>query len=173
MSPANTTPRTSMSLYMQYETRVAAIYGSNYGQPVTEFQAQPEREVAVAERPVAQSRPVAQRSYVVRKGDSLSKIADRTGVSVPQLRAANGLRGNVINAGQKLRVPTAGQRQVASSASKNNVVAVNEITHRVNRGDTLWTIANRYGTSVQKLRQSNSKAGDSLQVGQVLKISRG
>jgi LysM repeat protein len=162
----------------QYETRVATIYGSSFGQPVTELRSQPEREatevtevteVTVAARSAA--RPVAQQSYVVRKGDSLSEIADRTGVSVPQLRSANGLRGNLINAGQKLRIPTTGK--VASAASKNNVVAVNELTHRVNRGDTLWTIANRYGTSVKQLRRVNSRAGDSLQVGQVLKITRG
>jgi LysM repeat protein len=149
---------------------VAAIYGSNFGQEVTEFQPQQadeiqEREVNVAARPVAQS------SYVVRKGDSLSEIADRTGVSVPQLRSANGLRGNLINAGQKLRIPSAGK--VASMASKNDVVAANASTHRVNRGDTLWTIANRYGTSVKQLRRVNSRASDSLQVGQVLKISKG
>lgn len=161
----------------QYETRVAAIYGSNFGQPVTEFSAQPERDMAVETQPVAE--PVVHRSaatarsYVVRKGDSLSTIADRTGVSVRQLRAANGLRGNLINAGQKLRIPAAAPTRVASSAGKNTVVAVNEIKHRVNRGDTLWRIANRYGTSVQKLRQSNSNAGDSLQVGQVIRISRG
>ncbi len=156
----------------QYETRVAAIYGSNYGQAVTEFPAEPDREIVVETQRVEQ-RPIAQRSYVVRKGDSLSKIADRTSVSVRQLRAANGLRGNLINAGQKLRIPSVVQPQVASNPAKNNVVAVNEITHRVNRGDTLWRIANRYGTSVQKLRRSNSTAGDSLQVGQVIKISRG
>jgi LysM repeat protein len=156
----------------QYETRVAAIYGSNFGQPVTELRAQPQRDVAavtVASRAAARS--VTLQSYVVRRGDSLSLIADRTGVSVPQLRAANGLRGNLINAGQKLRIPAAGQG--ASPAGSRDVVAVNTFTHRVNRGDTLWTIANRYGTSVKKLRQSNSKAGDALQVGQVLKISRG
>ncbi len=90
---------------------------------------------------------------------------------MPQLRSANGLRGNLINAGQKLRIPTTGN--VASAASKNNVVAANEFTHRVNRGDTLWTIANRYGTSVKQLRRVNSRTSDSLQVGQVLKISRG
>ena len=49
---------------------------------------------------------------------------------------------------------------------------MNEIIYRVNRGDTLWRIANRYGTSVEQLRRSNSQAGDALQVGQVLKISR-
>ncbi len=149
----------------QYETRVAAIYGSNFGQEVTEIRPQAERE------PVVAARAVVEKSYVVRKGDSLSEIADRTGVSVPQLRAANGLRGNLINAGQKLRIPTAGD--VANVAGKNDLVAVNATTHRVNRGDTLWTIANRYGTSVKKLRSVNSKSSDSLQVGQVLKISRG
>jgi len=156
----------------QYETRVASIYGSNFGQPVTELRSQPEREVTevtVASRSVA--RTATQPTYIVRKGDSLSKIADRTGVSVPQLRSANGLRGNLINAGQKLRIPT--KTNVASSASKNNVVAANEFTHRVSRGDTLWTIANRYGTSVKQLRRVNSRTSDSLQVGQVLKISRG
>lgn len=104
--------------------------------------------------------------YVVRRGDTLSQIAARTGVSVAQLRAANGLRGNLIKAGQTLRLP-------ASAVAANQVVAANEITYRVNRGDTLWRIANRYGTSVEKLRRSNSHAGDSLQVGQLLKISRG
>jgi len=156
----------------QYETRVAAIYGSNYGQPVTEFRAQRGREMTVETQPVVQ-RTVTPRSYVVRKGDTLSTIADRSGVSVRQLRADNGLRGNLINAGQKLRIPTAAPTRVASSAGKNNVVAINQITHRVNPGDTLWRIASRYGTSVQKLRQTNSNARDSLQVGQVIKISRG
>lgn len=43
------------------------------------------------------------------------------------------------------------------------------ITHLVNRGDTLWTIANRYGTSVEKLKQVNN-TGKFLKVGQVLII---
>jgi LysM repeat protein len=104
--------------------------------------------------------------YVVRKGDTLSRISARTGVAVAQLRAANGLRGNLIKAGQTLQLP-------ANAAAANQVVAANEIIYRVNRGDTLWRIANRYGTSVEKLRQSNSHANDFLQVGQVLKISKG
>lgn len=159
-------PHYHVAVYAKhYETRVAAIYGSNYGQEVTEIRSEPEREIVVA------SRPVAQQSYVVRKGDSLSEIADRTGVSITQLRSANGLRGNLINAGQKLRIPAAGK--AADTTPSRNLVAVNEITHRVHRGDTLWTIANRYGTSVKQLRRVNSKSGDSLQVGQVLKISRG
>ena len=108
---------------------------------------------------------------MVRRGDTLSEISARNGVSVAQLRAANNLRGNLINIGQKLRIPAAGSRQ--NAAAGDEMLASNEITYRVNRGDTLWRIANRYGTSVQKLRQNNSQAGDALQVGQVLKISKG
>jgi LysM repeat protein len=106
--------------------------------------------------------------YVVRKGDTLSEIAKRNGVQVAQLRAVNTLRGNLINVGQKLRIPSGS----ASNAS-GEVVAAYETTHRVNRGDTLWRIANRYGTSVKQLRQANGKSSDVLQVGQVLKISKG
>ena len=101
--------------------------------------------------------------YVVRRGDTLSQIAARTGVSVARLRAANGVRGNRIYAGQKLHLPSDG----------NRLLAANEITHRVNRGDTLWQIANLYGTSVNQLRRVNGQRGDSLQIGQVLKITKG
>jgi LysM repeat protein len=105
--------------------------------------------------------------YVVRRGDTLSEIAARTGVRVTQLRAFNNLRGNRIDVGQKLRLPSRGV------AGSKQMVASNETTHRVNRGDTLWRIASRYGTSVQQLRRVNGNASDDLQVGQVLKISKG
>ncbi|MEZ5502336.1 MAG: DUF5715 family protein [Halioglobus sp.] len=144
----------------KYETRLAQSgSGVGYG------------EADSGTRMVAYSDP--NRRYVVRKGDTLSDIAARTGVRVSQLRAANGLRGNLINVGQKLRIPSQGV--ASSTVSTNDVVATNEetITHRVNRGDTLWRIANRYGTSVEQLRQANRQADDSLQVGQVLTISKG
>jgi len=133
-----------------YETRVAANSGS--------------RQVYAATGTAAQG-------YKVRRGDTLSRIAARSGVAINQLRAANGLRGNLIHAGQTLKIPSSGA--AGGSATDGNVVAVNEFTHRVSRGETLWRIANRYGTSVEKLRRSNRQAGDSLQVGQVLKISKG
>ncbi len=132
-----------------YETRVAANTGS--------------REGHAAQGSAAQG-------YKVRRGDTLSSIAARSGIAINQLRAANGLRGNLIHAGQTLKIPASGTR---GASAAREVAAVSEFTHRVSRGETLWRIANRYGTSVENLRRSNRHAGDTLQVGQVLKISRG
>jgi LysM repeat protein len=131
--------------------------------------------------------------YVVRRGDTLSKIAGRTGVSIAQLRAANGMSGDLLQVGQKLQVPgsapttanttstvaslapssTAGEDapvQATNVATALVAEAPAEVTHRVRRGETLWRIANRYGTSVNKLRAQNGLASDVLQVGQMLRI---
>ena len=148
-------PHYHVAVYAEhYETRVAALTGS----PVP----------SADSGPASSSYAGSYQRYVVRKGDTLSEIAQRNGVQVAQLRAVNTLRGNLINVGQKLRIPSG-----AASNGSSDVVATYETTHRVNRGDTLWRIANRYGTSVQQLRQVNGKSTDVLQVGQVLKISKG
>jgi LysM repeat protein len=145
-----------------YATRVAAITGSKA------VSSAGNRSVAsTASTTQGKSYAGSYTRYVVRKGDTLSEIAKRNRVEVAQLRAVNTLHGNQINVGQKLRIPSAG------GSTGNQVVASYETTHRVNRGDTLWRIANRYGTSVQQLRRANGKTSDKLQVGQVLKISKG
>jgi LysM repeat protein len=139
----------------QYETRVAALVAKS-GQQTIDTQAQPTQAVVVS------SGPSSDQKYVVRKGDSLWEIAARTGVSVAGLRSANNLQGNRINAGQTLLIP--------DTANTSTLLATNNvITHRVNRGDTLWTIAHRYGTSVKKLQQVNN-TGKFLKVGQVLTV---
>jgi LysM repeat protein len=124
--------------------------------------------------------------YTVRKGDSLSTIARRTGSSVPQLKAANGLKGDLIRAGQVLQIPgTMASRatvtatapiQMAASTSGNRdnnpELAGNQgLTHQVRRGESLWQIARRYGTSVNHLREANGLADDLLMIGQELRIS--
>ncbi|MCB1705556.1 MAG: LysM peptidoglycan-binding domain-containing protein [Halioglobus sp.] len=148
-------PHYHVAVYAEhYETRVAALTGS---------------PAPSADSGSNSSYAGSYQRYVVQKGDTLSEIARRNGVQVAQLRAVNTLRGNLINVGQKLRIPSG----AASGDAGSDVVATYETTHRVNRGDTLWRIANRYGTSVQQLRQVNGKKTDVLQVGQVLKISKG
>ena len=142
----------------QYETRVAALE-AKVRQPIAHAQAQPTQEVSVS------SGLASHQNYVVHKGDSLWEIAAKTGVSVVGLRTANKLQGNRINVGQTLLIPDA--ENASTQLHANDVT-----THRVNGGDTLWTIANRYGTSVKKLQQVND-TGKFLKVGQVLTIYRG
>ena len=120
--------------------------------------------------------------YTIRKGDTLSTIARRTGSSVSQLKAANGLRGDLIRVGQVLQIPgnmaspATASIQMAASTSGNpdghpQLASSQGLTHQVRRGESLWHIARRYGTSVDHLREENGLADDLLMIGQVLRIS--
>lgn len=116
-----------------------------------------------------------QREYVVRQGDTLSTVASRNGVTVAQLRSANGLRGDLIRVGQTLTVPVAAGSATTSLASNRSNSAPQqpvrrEVTHQVQRGETLWRIASRYRTSVDALRTENGLADDLLRVGQMLLV---
>lgn len=119
--------------------------------------------------------------YTVRRGDSLSAVAARMDTTVAQLRAANGLRGDLINVGQKLLVPrfdndvtASSARVIATNASSAPVTPqrIASVTqeHKVRSGETLWRIARSYRTSVEALRAQNNLANDLLRVGQVLRV---
>lgn len=119
---------------------------------------------------LAESGTTSDHEYVVRRGDSLSRISSITGVPVTQLRASNGLRGDMIIAGQKLQIP-AGSNSPVNTSRSNEVASYAELSHRVRRGDTLWRLAKRYGTTVAAISKANDLAGDALQIGQVLKVT--
>jgi LysM repeat protein len=59
--------------------------------------------VAIAEKPAAEA-PVKAKTYTVQKGDNLSVIAKRFGLTVSRLKSLNGLKGSAIRPGQRLRV---------------------------------------------------------------------
>ncbi|MBX3465769.1 MAG: LysM peptidoglycan-binding domain-containing protein [Planctomycetes bacterium] len=90
--------------------------------------------------------------YQVRRGDTLSTIASRFGVSVDQLRAANNLRGSTIIAGQTLRIPIASAEHVVAS------------------GEVLWTIALRYRVTAAEIMRVNGLRSDVIHPGQRLRI---
>lgn len=95
-------------------------------------------------------------SYTVRRGDSLSEIAERFDTSVAVLRSLNKLRSNTIQVGQRLNLPG------------SQPIRVSE--HRIQRGETLSEIAELYRVSLSNLRQVNNLRNDRIMVGQVLKI---
>ena len=96
---------------------------------------------------------------VVQSGDTLGSIAARNGVSVGALLKANGLSAtSTLKIGQVLKLPG------GSSSQKTAGITVQS-------GDTLGSIAKRYGVSVATLRAANGLPSDSVSVGQVLRLS--
>ena len=104
-------------------------------------------------------------TYRVRRGDTLSEIAQRFGVSVQNLRRWNGRASSRIAVGERLRLTA--PSDVASSTDDGSV------TYRVRRGDTLETIANLFAVSVQELKRWNDVSGSRIYAGQRLQIRDG
>ena len=106
-------------------------------------------------------RPSQPTWYRVRRGDSLSVIAHRLGTSVGHLKHLNGLSGNLIRVGQRLRV------------NQQDVTKAGAMTwYRVRRGDSLSVIAHRLGTSVGHLKRLNGLSGNLIRVGQRLRVNQ-
>ena len=111
------------------------------------------------------------RQYTIRKGDTLSRIANRTGVPTRVLCEINDINPRRLRIGASILVPGGMDKQEkgerASQPGKRNKRAVYTVAH----GDTLYSIARKYGVSVDSLRQANSlKSKAVLQIGQVLHI---
>ena len=97
-------------------------------------------------------------TYVVQNGDSLYSISRMYGVSVDDIKNANNLTSNILTIGQVLTIPT---DEVSSNTSNLYVVQ---------KGDSLWSIANRFGVSINQIRMINNLNSDILNIGQTLII---
>jgi membrane-bound lytic murein transglycosylase D len=105
--------------------------------------------------------PVSTTSHVVRRGETLSKIARRYHVSITTLQSWNGLKKGQMLVGQRLIVGKSRNIEVARAEPKNQRVAISQattsttITYRVQRGDTLYSIARRFEVDVMALKRWN------------------
>lgn len=94
-------------------------------------------------------------SHVVRRGETLSRIARMYGVPVDSLREANGLTSDVIKPGQKLVVPGAEPLR----------------THVVKEGESFWQIARQYGVPLAALLDANRELDPGhLMIGEEIRI---
>jgi membrane-bound lytic murein transglycosylase D len=97
--------------------------------------------------------------HVVRKGESLDKIARKYDMTVASIKAANNLKSNKVYPGKSLMIPQSGT-EIAGSAR----------VYRVKNGDSLTKIADMHGVSVVSLKQSNRLRSSTIYPRMVLRI---
>lgn len=95
-------------------------------------------------------------TYTVKKGDTLFSIARNYNVSVNDLMSINNLSSSILSIGQTLVIPT---------TSSDNYKS-----YTVKKGDTLFGIASRFGTTVDNIKRINNLTSNTLNIGQVLLI---
>ncbi len=95
--------------------------------------------------------------YKVKTGDSLWKIANKYGVSVQDIKSLNNLTNDMIVVNETLLIPNKLENEI-------------EETYTVKAGDNLYSIANKYNTTVDNLKSINNLDSDVLKIGQILKI---
>jgi LysM repeat protein len=108
-------------------------------------------------------------NYTVKPGETLSEIAERHGTSVDRLMQLNNLRSaKDLWAGSRIQVPGASPARPASAAAPLNR---NARDHKVQPGETLSEIADRYGISMDRLISLNGlKEPNDLQAGSTLRL---
>ncbi|MCZ4060086.1 N-acetylmuramoyl-L-alanine amidase AmiB [Pantoea sp. LMR881] len=102
----------------------------------------------------------ATQRHTVTRGETLSGIAVKYGVSMATLREMNSLKRDVVWVGQRLKVP----------ASATTAQSSAPVRHKVVRGDSLTGIAAHYGVSAKAIMQANNLKSTNVMLGQNLKI---
>lgn len=101
-------------------------------------------------------------TYVIQKGDTLYNISLATGVPVKTIMQANGLRSaKRLMIGQKLYIPDAGGAATKKAQAKAEALH-NKTIYQVRRGDTLWSIAKRFGVNHKDLVRWNNLSRSAL-----------
>ncbi len=112
------------------------------------------------------------KTYTVKSGDTLSKIASEYSITVSQLKSWNNLSSTIIYPKQVLKVsqPTTNSGSTSSSTSSSSTSS--QTTYTVKSGDTLSKIAKIYSMTVSQIKSMNGLKSDIIYVGQKLKISK-
>lgn len=131
--------------------------------------------------------------HKVAAGESLGSIAEKYGVTPAEIKANNNLRRNAVRVGQQLRITTTAvaddsnaamaqanaeartlakpvTTKASKSAAKKKAATQKSSTHKIRNGESLSSIAKKYGVSVAAIKQANGMTNDNLRAGKTLKI---
>ncbi len=134
---------------------------------------------------ISEQERVQWRGHEVKRGETLHDIARQNGVTIEAIRSANNLSSNILRIGQSLMIPVSSRAlpPVVVAASNSASLAKPALStwsatdvkapliHYVRAGETLWSIARRYGVLVSQIVHWNLlEPSDVLQLGQKLRI---
>jgi len=118
---------------------------------------------------------IAYRKHVVRRGQTLASIARANGVSAQAIAEANLMATQRrLRPGTELVIPVpAGKSRVVAAsraATRGTTKDRDHVRYRIQPGDTLSSIAEEHGTTIQKLKDWNGLTGTRISAGSVLRI---
>jgi membrane-bound lytic murein transglycosylase D len=96
----------------------------------------------------------------VKRGETISQISEKYKVSINSIRSWNNLSSNKIIAGETLKIKKGGE---ILTGDKNNY-------HLVKRGESLYIIAKKYNTTIQKIKSLNNLTSSKIKAGQKIKV---
>ena len=111
---------------------------------------------------------IANGTYAVKRGDTLTRIAAKTGMTVKALKAANASAGSLLRVNQILIIPS---NKIDKTAKSTLSSIPQGKKYVIKKGDSLFGIARRAGVSVRELRKLNRMRGNKLKVGQELVLT--
>lgn len=155
LPPPSYTPRPSAAAYSPQPNGRVRAEQANY----------PDQGAPQAEPAVLRTSQVSGRRIKVAKGDTLSTLSRRYGVSVEAIMSANNLPDGRLGIGQELIMPGVAGAKVAEAAS-----APAQSTYKVQQGDTPHDIAEKLGVDEKALIERNNLNPNNLRIGQVLAI---
>lgn len=101
--------------------------------------------------------------YVIKSGDTLYSIATKHNTTVDEIKKLNNLTSNTLTIGNTLKLPTTNSTTSKETNTENS-------TYTVKSGDTLYSIANKYNTTVDELKSLNNLTSNILSIGMLLKL---
>jgi len=104
--------------------------------------------------------------YKIKPGDSIGQIAELYQVSASSIRKWNGIRSNKIIAGKTLKIYSDADVNDVSETPRRSANGI----HTVTRGESLYSIARMYSTSVENLKKINRLSSTKIVAGQKLRV---
>jgi len=117
-------------------------------------------------------------TYKIKSGDTLGTIAQKYGLSSSkEIIEFNGLKSSFVKVGQTIRIPSTPTAAKPTAGPTKDIVVKKEkkilkSSHTVKKGDSLYSIAIKNGTTVDSIKELNNLENNNLQIGQELRLTK-